>query len=207
MNTVAFPILLGTKRFQQQEKKIYYPFVYGLQNQLVEQKINQEILTIVNMLIEEQYRTQNTTEFVEMLGTYEIKTNERNILSINFSNYAIFYQAAHGLTLMKSLTIDVETGEVFQLADLFIAGSDYVEVLSIKVKEQIHERNITLLEPFTQISPNQDFYIADKSLVLYFQLYELTAYVYGFPMFPISVYELKNIIRENGPLGRMATNS
>lgn len=207
MNTVAFPVLLGTKLFQQQEKKIYYPFVYGLQNQLVEHKINQEILTIVNMLIEEQYSAQNTTKFVEMLGTYEIKTNERNILSINFSNYAIFYQAAHGLTLMKSLTIDVETGEVYQLADLFIAGSDYIEVLSTKVKEQIHERNIILLEPFTQISPDQDFYIADKSLVLYFQLYELTAYVYGFPMFPISVYELENIIREDGPLGRMATNN
>ena len=206
MNTVAFPVLLGTKLIQQQEKKIYYPFVYGLPNKFVEYQINQEIYNMVNMLMEEQYNVQDTPEFVEMLGTYEIKTNERNILSILFSNYAIFYQAAHGLTLMKSLTIDVETGEVYQLEDLFKNGSNYVDILSTKVKEQINERDIPVFEPFTEIDPNQDFYIADKSLVLYFQLYELTPYAYGFPMFPISVYELENIITENGPLGRMATN-
>ena len=76
MNTVAFPVLLGTKLIQQQEKKIYYPFVYGLPNKFVEYQINQEIYNMVNMLMEEQYNVQDTPEFVEMLGTYEIKTNE-----------------------------------------------------------------------------------------------------------------------------------
>src|SRR5690625_2499319 len=207
MNTVAFPVLLGTKLIQQQEKKIYYPFVYGLPNKFVEYQINQEIYNMVNMLMEEQYNVQDTPEFAEMLGTYEIKTNERNILSILFSNYAIFYQAAHGLTLMKSLTIDVETGEVYQLEDLFKNGSNYVDILSTKVKEQINERDIPVFEPFNEIDPNQDFYIADKSLVLYFQLYELTPYYIGLPMFPISVFAIQDIVDENGPLGRMATNS
>ncbi|WP_337445661.1 RsiV family protein [Ornithinibacillus scapharcae] len=69
------------------------------------------------------------------------------------------------------------------------------------------QRDIQLIEDFTEISPNQDFYIADKSLVIYFQLYEITPYVYGFPMFPISVYQIQDIIREDGPLGRMAENN
>ena len=34
-------------------------------------------------------------------------------------------------------------------------------------------------------------------------LYELTPSVYGFPMFPISVYDIQDIIDENGPLGRL----
>src|SRR5699024_1432485 len=135
---------------------------------------------------------QETMHFAEMLGTYEVKTNERNILSISFSNYAIFPQAAHGLTLMKSLTINTETGEVYNLNDLFKESSNYVDVLSSIIANQIMERDIQVLEPFTTIRPDQDFYIADKSLVIYFQLYELTAYVYGFPMFPISVYDLED---------------
>jgi hypothetical protein len=39
--------------------------------------------------------------------------------------------------------------------------------------------------------------------VLYYQLYEMTAYVFGFPYFPISIYEMADIVAEDGPLGRM----
>ena len=60
-----------------------------------------------------------------------------------------------------------------------------------------------MINEFTTIRPEQDYYIADKALVIYFQLYELTPYAYGFPYFPISVYEIQDIIDENGPLGRM----
>ncbi|WP_342669952.1 hypothetical protein [Pseudobacillus wudalianchiensis] len=42
---------------------------------------------------------------------------------------------------------------------------------------------------------------------MYFQLYEITPYVFGFPMFLISVYNLQDIIDENGLLGRMAANN
>lgn len=68
-------------------------------------------------------------------------------------------------------------------------------------------RNIQLLEDIKGIRDNQDFYIADKSIIVYFQLYEITPYVFGFPMFPISVYELVDIIDENGILGRLASPS
>lgn len=207
MTIDALPVNLETKAFHSNGVTIYFPVVYGLPNPSVEQVINQKIMICVNSLIEEQYHEQSTTHFAEMIGLYEIKTNERNILSISFSNYAIFPYAAHGLTLMKSVTINVETGEVYHLSDLFKEDSNYVEVLSSFVAEQIKERNIPVFEEFTTIQPNQDFYIADKSLVLYFQLYELTPYVYGFPMFPISVFDLKDIIAEDGALARMATNS
>ena len=84
--------------------------------------------------------------------------------------------------------------------------SDYVKRLSILINTQIKQRDIQLLNGFTVIQPNQDFYIADKALVIYFQLYEITPYAFSFPMFPISVFDLQDIIDENGPLDRMAVN-
>jgi hypothetical protein len=93
------------------------------------------------------------------------------------------------------------------LRDLFKPGSNYVERLSAIVAAQIKARNIETLFGFTSIKPNQDFYIADKTLVIYFQLYDITLYVFGFPMFPISVYEIQDIINEEGPLARMALNN
>ncbi|WP_231505605.1 RsiV family protein [Bacillus sp. EB01] len=60
------------------------------------------------------------------------------------------------------------------------------------VAAQIKERSIMTLEPFTGIKPNQDYYIADKAIVLFFQLYDLAPYAYGFPYFPISIYPTLN---------------
>ncbi|MNG17010.1 hypothetical protein D3C84_1009670 [compost metagenome] len=78
--------------------------------------------------------------------------------------------------------------------------------LSDIVAKQIAQRKIETLEPFKSIRPDQDYYIADRSLVVYFQLYELAAYVFGFAYFPISVYDLQDIINEDGPLGPMSAN-
>ena len=204
---ITLPVSIQTMVINQQGSTIYYPQVVGLKHANVQQSINQTIVQLMQYLIQQQYQQQGASSFTEMLGTFEIKTNERNILSLSLTNYAYAYQHAHGLTLIKSLTFDVQTGKQYQLKDLFKPNSNYVNVLSKIVQRQINERDIQLLDKFSHISPDQDFYIADKSLVLYFQLYEITPYYIGLPMFPISVFELQDIIDENGPLGRMAENN
>ncbi|HEU5138662.1 MAG TPA: DUF3298 domain-containing protein [Bacillales bacterium] len=206
MATPAFPVSIQTMVIRNQGTTLYYPQVFNMQNPHVQQMINQTIYRSVQALIQQQTQQQGAETFTEMLGTYELKTNERNVLSLSLSNYAYAYQHAHGLTLMKSLTFDVLTGKSYSLKELFKPGSNYVKVLSALVKKQIKDRQIETLDPFTGIRPDQDFYIADKCLVLYFQLYEITPYYVGFPMFPISVYEIQDIIAENGPLARMAVN-
>lgn len=203
---VQLPVSIQTKMITEKGRKIYYPIVVGLKNNHIEEKINQKIFNLVKWLIEEQYKEQGASSFIEMIGTFEIKTNERNVLSLSFSNYAYAEHHAHGLTLMKSLTFDIQTGKSYQLKDLFKPGSNYISILSKMIQQQIRERNIQLLNEFTEISADQDFYIADKTLVIYFQLYEITPYYVGFPMFPISAYSLENILIEDGPLGRMLVN-
>ncbi|WP_240746277.1 RsiV family protein [Lysinibacillus sp. S2017] len=168
--------------------------------------MNYAIYEQVMELISIQFGNMPTT-VEQMLGFYEIKNNQRQVLSLSLSNYTYHYHAAHGLTYIKSLTFDLEQQRICKLNDLFIPGSNYEKVLSDIIKKQIVQRDIQLLDGFTEIQPNQDFYIADKVLVIYFQLYDITPYVEGFPMFPISVFDLREIIDENGPLGRMAINN
>ncbi|AIM15099.1 DUF3298 and DUF4163 domain-containing protein [Neobacillus sp.] len=193
-------ISLGT------DKKVLYPQVYNLRNKEFESMINQAIVQQTQWMIDKQAGNMPTS-VVEMLGSYEIKNNQREVLSLTLSNYTYHYHAAHGMTYIKSLTFDLQKGQQCELKDLFKQGSDYVKRLSTLIQQQINERNVPLLDTFTSIKPNQDFYIADKTIVIYFQLYEITPYVYGFPMFPISVYSIQDIINENGPLGRMAVNN
>ena len=185
---------------------VYYPYVFFSGNNLWENKMNEAIKEQVKKLIFEQVGNMPTT-VEEMLGLYEIKNNQRQLLSLSLSNYTYHQKAAHGMTYIKSLNFDLEKQQVCKLEDLFIPGSDYIKRISSLVNIQIHERDIPLLDDFAGIQPNQDFYIADKTIVIYFQLYEITPYYVGLPMFPISVFDLIDIIDDTSPLSRMAVNN
>ncbi|MGN7177068.1 DUF3298 and DUF4163 domain-containing protein [Paenibacillus sp. FSL R5-0490] len=203
---INFPVGIKTMTISTGPTKVvYYPRVSGMHNKQLQEFINNTILRQNQQLINEQTGNMDTT-VVDLYGYYEIKNNQRDVLSLSLNNYVYHYHAAHGMTVIKSLTFDLQKGKQAALNDLFKPGSNYVKRISDLIAVQIKERDIPLLVDFTAIKPDQDFYIADKALVVYFQLYEITPYAYGFPMFPISVYDLQDIIDENGPLGRMAVN-
>lgn len=203
MDPRTLPAYVKTAHWLKNNLDIYYPVVEGLKNTEAQKAINIEILDTVNALVKEQGYYENP--LTQITGTYEIKNNQRDILSLAVINYA-FSGGAHGMTLVKSFTFDNKTGKNYALKDLFKPGSDYVLVLSEMIKKQIAQREIPLLEEFKGIKPNQDFYVADKILVIYFQQYELAPYAWGFPDFPISLYDIKDIIDENGPLGKLLSS-
>ncbi len=200
MANQIFPVNTIPQRMNKPRLDVYYPLIVTSPVPLARQKMNMDIYRLTDQLLTDQgyYENQMTT----CTGWYELKTNERAILSLYLGNYA-FSGGAHGLTIIKALTFTTNDARSYTLKELFKPGSDYVAVLSAIVAAQIKQRDIQLLDDFKGIRPDQDFYIADKCLVLYFQLYEITPYALGFQFFPISVYEIQDIIDENGPLGRM----
>jgi hypothetical protein len=197
---IELPVNIRSEHVNAQRLDIHYPVVYGLENSEVQRKLNYDILTTVHQLIVKQGYYENP--MTEITSTFELKTNEKGVLSLTIENYA-YSGGAHGLTIIKGLTFDVKNGKKYSLNELFKPNSSYTTVLSDMVKQQIKERDLLLLGEFKGISPQQDYYIADKVLVLFFQLYELTAYAFGFPYFPISVYDIQTMIDEESPLGKM----
>ncbi|GIQ62985.1 DUF3298 domain-containing protein [Paenibacillus cisolokensis] len=194
------PPIISSHRVVLPKTELWVPVVRGLHSRRAEADINDAIRGTVRQLVVDQGSLDDPR--AEMIGYFETKTNHSQVLSISLFNYA-YTGGAHGLTLQRSLTFDTTTGRSYALHELFKPGSPYVKVLSEIVAEQIKERKIDTLQPFQSIRPDQDFYVADRSLVIYFQLYELAPYVYGFPYFPISVYELEPIINDDGPLAAM----
>ncbi|MDD4570734.1 MAG: DUF3298 and DUF4163 domain-containing protein [Tepidanaerobacteraceae bacterium] len=174
-----------------------YPVVEGLANKNAQEYINSVLMGIVNNLIvnTDYYENPKT----DVTGRYHVRTNEKGILSISIEMYW-FAGGAHGMTVLKSVTFDVNTGRIYRLEDLFKENVNYVKPLSDIIKRQIQERNIPLIVDFTKIKPDQDYYIENRTLMIYFQLYELAPYVYGFVTFLIPTREIEDIIREDGPL-------
>ena len=78
-----------------------------MSNQAVQYRINRAILDLVNKLYNEQIRRLIEQGYkdisrLSVQGWYEIKTNERGVLSLSIGNYTFPYPAAHGLTIIKS---------------------------------------------------------------------------------------------------------
>ena len=196
MENRMYPVIVNTLKMKDENFEIDYPQVCCLMNPEAQENINRTIINTVYELIQKQGPYQ------EMVGIYELKNNDKGILSIVLINYA-FAGGAHGSTIAKALNFDVETGHVYTLAELFKPDSDYVKQISDIIKVQIKARDLPIINEFKEINPDQDFYIADRCLVIFFQLYEITPYYIGIPYFPISIYELADIINEDGLLERM----
>ncbi|MGN7311570.1 DUF3298 domain-containing protein [Alkalicoccobacillus gibsonii] len=201
MNTSVLPAQVVTRHMLSSRLDIYYPEIIQLPTPRVQHELNQAVNQQVHQMIHDSGYNDPPRD-TTLTGGYEMKNNQRTILSL--MNRLYYYSGgAHGMTVQETLTMNINTGQIYTLSDLFKPGSSYEATLNRNIEAQIKTRDLDLLNPFTGITKNQKWYIADKSLVLFFDLYELQAYVYGFTYFPISVYDLQSIIREDGPLGEM----
>jgi hypothetical protein len=199
MNLIKLPVNIGTFHIVTPTVNFYYPVVQGLINFSVQQKMNQAIYNLMLTIIRDLKRSDLITY---ISGSYEVKTNQRNVLSLSLNGLGDFH-GAHPITIVKSLNFDVLTGKNYVLKELFKPGSDYQKILSDIISQQIQERDIPLLGEFKGIRPDQDYYIADKTIIIYFQQYEISPYYVGFPYFPIPIYQIENIINEDGLPARM----
>ena len=135
----------------------------------------------------------NTIKYqYEAIYNYKIAYNKNNILSIPLTMYE-FTGGAHGLTNIKSFNYDLATGKELKLEDLFKSNSNYKEVINNHIKKEISKQTENYFQGqdgFSSIKDNQDFYISDEGIVIYFSLYDIAPYSSGIPMFTITWDEI-----------------
>ena len=135
----------------------------------------------------------NTIKYqYEAIYNYKIAYNKNNILSIPLTMYE-FTGGAHGLTSIKSFNYDLVKEKELKLEDLFKANSNYKEVINNHIKEEISKQPENYFQGqdgFSSIKDNQDFYISDEGIVIYFSLYDIAPYSSGIPMFTITWDEI-----------------
>lgn len=195
--------VLNEQKLVPQKVNIMYPFVVNENNDRIKAKVNEEIIDAVGKLFKNQVLLPEKTDFIEIFVVYEIGINKNYILSILFSIYTYVYHAAHGLTVYSSITINTKTGKTYSFSDLFNPKMNYLGVLTLMVNKYIKDNNIQLINPFKGVTNNQEFYLTDKNLILYYQVYEYTPYYYGIFKVPIPYTEIKNILSPMSPINRL----
>ncbi|MBF8983604.1 DUF3298 and DUF4163 domain-containing protein [Lutibacter sp. B2] len=137
--------------------------------------------------------------------------NEGDILSI-YMLYYTYTGGAHGASNGVGYNIDLKTGELMNLKDLFRDGYDYKKAIDEKVKAQIdsngqeiiakgvaegqkEEAMYTPYKGFTGISDNQTFYLKEDRLYICFGSYEIGCYAEGMPVFEIPLSEFEEDLK------------
>ncbi|MCR4434446.1 MAG: DUF4163 domain-containing protein [Clostridiales bacterium] len=209
------PISIRTVREASETDKIkitlQFPQIEGLNDKTVQEGINSILRKAAEAARDEGLKNaddiaENPDGYAgspnkyETYFDYRLKYNQNGLLSVIFMNYQ-YTGGAHGITVQSSHTFNLKTGEEYKLKDLMQRDADYISFISGIVKNQIDERvkegllpdySIT---PFKAIKDEQDFYLSNHAVVVYFQQYEYFPYAAGIQKFAVDFSELKDMLK------------
>ena len=175
-----------------------YPKAMGIGGKKLINQIN-------TMIREAAYRAiptyQPGASIIEAQSGYITPLNMKGILSLRFQDYYYPEQAAHGVTGVSSITVNLSNGYQYHFNELFQPNSNYQAVINQIITEQISTRQIPMLKPFEGVGPRQEYYLTPDSLVVYYQPYVYTPGYFGVPEFAIPFQQIRNIIDPRGPIG------
>lgn len=188
--------------------------IEGMENKVLENSLNEKYLAENKKLYEEfiaemdEMKESKNGNLVVDSG-YMVMTDTDRLLSIG--RYVLRVTGSSS-TILKYDTIDKKEEILITLPSLF-KDNRYVEVISENIKEQMREKmrendgyvywidveeDEEFIEPFEQISPNQNFYITqDGKLVISFDKYEVGPGMMGVQEFVIPTEVIADILVSN----------
>jgi hypothetical protein len=119
---------------------------------------------------------------------YLVTYNQNGVISLLMSQYSDT-GGAHGMTNREAFTFSLKDGKRLLLGDLFGANPNYKKTLNAKLNKLVKAEE-SYLGGFNGLNTEKYFYLKDDQVVLFFQLYEYTAYAAGFPEYPFTFKEL-----------------
>lgn len=158
---------------------IEYPVVSGLDDAAAE-KIN----ALITDHVKRFHKEMAADSYVrEAISRYAIHQNEGGLLSLTITQYH-YSGGAHGMSYMTGYTFDLATGYLYRFTDLVPPWER--DRINHTISQAITEQSIPLLQDFTELKAEPEFYLLpERKAVIFYQLYELAPYAWGFLRFPI----------------------
>jgi hypothetical protein len=189
--------------------KALVPFLAGSEDPRV-LTFNEEIASLVQLEIDDfKQSITNASNPPVANGSsfdlqYSLSSPWGDILSIKFVIDIYFDGAAHPGQTSKTFNYDLEIGQQINLDQLFLPGTDYLQVLANYCRADLGGRNIGFDASQTGADPVPDNYrnwnISSDGLVITFDTYQVAAGAAGPQIVTIPYTDLQAIIDPNGPL-------
>ena len=171
---------------------VYYPQIEGMKDKIAQLRVNQYLRS--SSQVKEIPRNEQLD--YSYSGDFSVQFFQKNLLVLGLAGYHYPFGAAHGMPSKINVHIDLKTGQIYRLKDLFKPGSNYVKALSEIIKKKIQEQQDSYIFPdvYKEIKENQPFYVTKDKLVIYFLPYEIAAFAAGFPKFEIPYQDIMSLI-------------
>ncbi|WP_440115302.1 PdaC/SigV domain-containing protein [Paenibacillus sp. QZ-Y1] len=176
------------------EVDIQYPQVSGLGSKEAEAAINKVLKDEVDAFVADfkkqtkDFGDEAASRPYEFDSSYVVTYNENGVLGLITSTYED-YAGAHGMSFRTGHTFALDSGKELSLNDVIQNNKTVRETVSKKVGDQLKGRG-GYLEGYKGLNKDQDFYVTPTGVVVFFQLYEYTAYAEGFPEFTFMYKDL-----------------
>ena len=187
------------RQAQLQQAGTTYPRVVNLSSS-VRDRVNRTIKEAAYQAVPDY---DPGTSIIEAQSSYNTTVNRNGILSLKFQDYYYPEMAAHGVTQVSSVSLDLYSGRSYRFNELFTRGSNYQARIDSIIQGQIIAQQIPMLKPFEGVGPNTQYYLTPDSLVIYYQPYVYTPGAYGVLEFRIPYNQITDIIDPRGPIGRI----
>jgi hypothetical protein len=169
-----------------------YPKISGLSNANAQQAMNDALKVSAMRFAAGAEKDISNRSGSEPNYTYDIDYvvtyNQDDVISLVMSQYSDT-GGAHGMTNREAFTFSLKDGKRLLLSDLFGANPNYKQQLNTKLNKLVKAEE-SYLGGFNGLNTEKYFYLKDDKVVLFFQLYEYTAYAAGFPEYTFSFKEL-----------------
>lgn len=132
----------------------------------------------------------------EGYSNFNLTYDKNDLISIPIDFYE-FTGGAHGMTYLKAYNYSLTTGKEILLNDLFNNIIDYKKIINTYIETYIKENKDLFFkgeEGFKGIKNNQNYYITNDSLVVYFKIYEIAPYYVSIPKFKIPLKGIEDYL-------------
>ncbi|MCD6449652.1 MAG: DUF3298 domain-containing protein, partial [Thermotogaceae bacterium] len=130
------------------------------------------------------YKKGITSGRPEYYLVFSVERLDSKIVSILFEEMT-YTGGAHPIHFLHAINYDLKYGKELALNDLFVKGFDCKKIINEEVKKFFERNKCSVINDFKTIKNEQDFYLTDYGIMIFFQRYEYTNYSFGNPKIPI----------------------
>lgn len=188
---------------------IYYPKIKITNEKIIEKTINDKLWELCCFMpwgdkgVEKHCGSISPQDVLDYsyYGDFIVEFYRENLLVLDIMGYYYPFGAAHGMPYRKTPSIDLTTGEFYSIGDLFMGGVYWLGELNKIIEHMIAsdpQYEYVYKDGFKTISFEQDFYVDDENLYVYFPPYEIAPYSAGFVTFKIPFDNIQGMINKRG---------
>lgn len=185
------------------EIDVNIPIIEGMADKEAQKGINETLQESVEALKNELYsgavdHKKYAEEMDYPFHKYQLYTRcgpyfENGQYLSFYVDYYFYSGGAHGSTDRRAYNYDIAAGQVLALQDLFVPGYDFKKLIDQAIAAEIKQRPGDFFEGelgFQGITAEQNYYVQNKTLVIYFNQYEIAPYAAGIQEFRIPLQDL-----------------